>query len=446
MATTQNPWLKYVNKGAIRDKDINKELIDAMSFLNNMGIRMEVFSGGQSAKGSGGKRTGSTRHDHGGAADAKFYAADGHQLKESNPQDQAILGSIAAQARANGVTGIGAGKGYMGDGSMHLGFGKEGTWGKGGKGANTPKWLRDSYALGASGDVPTSQPSVLGYAPNATSQFAPQSAPKPIAKPKPWQQTLTSIGKKTKEGRPIYKNQEGESVSEYSTTENVPELGGWINLPTVYDGGFVSPDEAVQRAIDTQGHDSVTGRKLNVFNNMSEAVNAAKNRSKSLSQGNNRPLEQVNMANANMGLPDNSGGISSFGANPFQQSRGVNMFSPQQMQQPAQQLQARGGMGGIPLEKMGMISGARQPSQQPAPQVQQARRLPEVRPTMRPPKPKANPRGYQGATPTKDAKGKWHFSSFMDMINYNNPQTMNKPKPKSGTGEEHRFDLFDLFK
>lgn len=151
-------FLRYTNKGAIRSQPISNKLSGSMSFLSGMGVTMEVFSGGQDAKGSGGKRTGSTRHDGGEAADAKFFAQDGHQLDPSNPQDRIVLGNIVAQARANGVTGIGAGKGYMGSGSMHIGFGKAAVWGKGGKSSNAPDWLKTAYARGTDGSLSASAP------------------------------------------------------------------------------------------------------------------------------------------------------------------------------------------------------------------------------------------------------------------------------------------------
>jgi hypothetical protein len=137
-------WLRYSNQGAIRSKPLSGGLLDALSFLPDLGVQMEVFSGGQAPKGSGGPRTGSTRHDHGNAADAFFYK-DGRRLDWSNPADVPIFQSIVKQARANGVTGIGAGDGYMQPGSMHIGFGKEAVWGAGGKGANAPDWLSEAY-------------------------------------------------------------------------------------------------------------------------------------------------------------------------------------------------------------------------------------------------------------------------------------------------------------
>ncbi|MGH1414836.1 MAG: hypothetical protein ACRBB0_15215 [Pelagimonas sp.] len=140
-------WLKYTNQSAIRNGPISGELMNAMSFLGDMGIEMRVFSGGQAPKGSGGPRTGSVRHDHGNAADAFFFQG-GRKLDWNDPNDRPIFEEIVARAKANGVTGIGAGDGYMQPGSMHVGFGKPAVWGAGGKGANAPDWLRSASARG----------------------------------------------------------------------------------------------------------------------------------------------------------------------------------------------------------------------------------------------------------------------------------------------------------
>lgn len=137
-------WLKYSNDGAIRNDPIAPELQTAMSFLPEMGVTMEVFSGGQEPAGAGGSRTGSTRHDHGNAADVFFYK-DGRRLDWNNPQDRPLFEEIVKRGKAAGVTGFGAGDGYMQAGSMHVGFGNPGVWGAGGKGENAADWLQAAY-------------------------------------------------------------------------------------------------------------------------------------------------------------------------------------------------------------------------------------------------------------------------------------------------------------
>ena len=138
-------WLKYSNGDATRNDPIDPRLVDAMSFVGDMGITMDVISGGQEAEGEGGDRTGSTRHDHGQSADVDFYK-DGRKLDWNNPADLPTLQEIVSTAKSRGVTGIGAGDDYMGAGRFHVGFGAPAVWGAGGKSANAPAWLVEAYS------------------------------------------------------------------------------------------------------------------------------------------------------------------------------------------------------------------------------------------------------------------------------------------------------------
>ena len=142
-------WLTYANQGATRNQPLSNDLLEALSFMPELGLEMKVFSGGQPAKGSGKPRVGSTRHDHGNAADVFLYK-DGQRLDWANPEQQPLFQEFVQRARANGVTGIGAGDNYMQPGSLHVGFGNDGVWGAGGKGANAAPWLREA-ANGSAG-------------------------------------------------------------------------------------------------------------------------------------------------------------------------------------------------------------------------------------------------------------------------------------------------------
>jgi hypothetical protein len=146
-------WLRYANQSATRNQPLDPKLVQAMSFLPELGLTMEVFSGGQPGIGSGGARVGSTRHDHGGAADVKFYR-DGRMLDWANQNDQPLFGDIVKRAKSAGVTGFGAGDGYMQPGSMHIGFGNPGVWGAGGKGANAAAWLSAAFNGTPLGNTP----------------------------------------------------------------------------------------------------------------------------------------------------------------------------------------------------------------------------------------------------------------------------------------------------
>lgn len=92
------------------------------------GVQAVVYSGGQSPAGSGGPRTGSTRHDNGNAADL-YLIKDGRKLSDTNPEDKAIMAKFVSAAVSAGATGVGAGHGYMGPSNIHVGFGKQATWG-----------------------------------------------------------------------------------------------------------------------------------------------------------------------------------------------------------------------------------------------------------------------------------------------------------------------------
>jgi hypothetical protein len=163
-------WLNYINQSATRNLPLSPKLVEQMSFLQDMGIRMDVFSGGQPAFGAG--RVGSHRHDLGGAADV-FFSKGGRRLDWANAEDVPIFQEIVSRAKARGVTGFGAGEGYMQPGSMHIGGGPEAVWGRGGSGANAPSWLRDA-ASGQGGMSQASQAidTMTTSATNAASSLA----------------------------------------------------------------------------------------------------------------------------------------------------------------------------------------------------------------------------------------------------------------------------------
>lgn len=151
---TPAEWLIYANQGATRNQPLDPSLAQAFGFLPELGLQMEVFSGGQPAIGTSNARVGSTRHDHGKSADV-FFRKGGQRLDWSNPEHVPIFQDVVRRAKAAGVTGFGAGPGYMQPGSMHVGFGAPSVWGAGGKGANAPDWLRQAYGAAPAGAAPT---------------------------------------------------------------------------------------------------------------------------------------------------------------------------------------------------------------------------------------------------------------------------------------------------
>lgn len=146
-------YVTYANQGATRNQPLSDDMVRALSFLPELGLGMEVFSGGQPAEG-GGARVGSVRHDHGGAGDV-FFTRNGERLDWRNPDDVPIFQEIVRRGKANGLTGFGAGDNYMQPGSMHVGFGDAAVWGEGGRGANAPDWLNAAYYGDGSYSPPT---------------------------------------------------------------------------------------------------------------------------------------------------------------------------------------------------------------------------------------------------------------------------------------------------
>lgn len=137
-------WLKYSNQSATRSQPLSPKLETALAQIApELGIQVEVFSGGQPSSGRG--RTGSHRHDHGDAADVFIYK-DGRKLDWANPKDRPIFEELVARGKQAGLTGFGAGQGYMQPGSMHVGYGTPAVWGAGGSGDTAAAWLKKAYA------------------------------------------------------------------------------------------------------------------------------------------------------------------------------------------------------------------------------------------------------------------------------------------------------------
>lgn len=136
-------------KGKIRDLPITDKLSDILiAAADEAGVdSVHVTSGGQAKLGTKGKRTGSTRHDLGNAADL-MLKKNGRKLDFTNLADQAIFVQFVSAATALGATGIGAGADYMGVYTIHVGFGSQACWGAGGKSATAPNWLRNAFASG----------------------------------------------------------------------------------------------------------------------------------------------------------------------------------------------------------------------------------------------------------------------------------------------------------
>ena len=108
-----NERITEETKGKVRHYPVSKKLRTALatSLAQYPDVHIEVTSGGQDAAGRA-KLKSSVRHNH---------------------------GAVAA-----GAQGVGAGKGYMGNETLHVGFGKSATWG----GAS---WIKAAHARGLKG-------------------------------------------------------------------------------------------------------------------------------------------------------------------------------------------------------------------------------------------------------------------------------------------------------
>ncbi len=118
--------------------DLHAVLLEAAEAAGVDTVR--VTSGGQCRKGTCSKRTGSERHDEGQAADLQLLV-DGNILAFTDQQQVEVFKRFVTESARAGATGIGGGIGYMGEETIHVGFGSRAVWGAGGRTANAPPWL-----------------------------------------------------------------------------------------------------------------------------------------------------------------------------------------------------------------------------------------------------------------------------------------------------------------
>lgn len=144
----------YQLAGQTRNKPIQRKLAKILEQASaKSGYKIVVYSGGQVSKADGGvegvTRTGSTRHDNGYGADIRVYDGSTRlSAEDSSTFDR--LAKFVKLLKSEGIEGVGAGPGYM-NGNIHVdiaasvGQGPAVTWGAGGRGANTPSWLRTAF-------------------------------------------------------------------------------------------------------------------------------------------------------------------------------------------------------------------------------------------------------------------------------------------------------------
>jgi hypothetical protein len=136
------PQVQFIDEtgGKIRDKPIQGWVHDGLAraaAATDPRIAIKVVSGGQNPLGVGGKRTGSTRHDHGNAADI-VLVVDGKPVLPN--ENKALYAAFFRNAAANGFTGLGH---YSW--GVHVGGGAQAVWGP----DKTSKTLDPEFAKAA---------------------------------------------------------------------------------------------------------------------------------------------------------------------------------------------------------------------------------------------------------------------------------------------------------
>lgn len=82
-------------------------------------------------------------------------------------------------------------------------------------------------------------------------------------------------------------NEDGSVSTEFSITKEIPELGGWVNLPLLVEGqedlSFLETGEPTEEnesiAINRAKERVASGARLPAWNNLQDAIEAAENRS-----------------------------------------------------------------------------------------------------------------------------------------------------------------------
>jgi hypothetical protein len=133
------------NKGATRNDPLQpglQEQLRAAAAATGEGLSIVVHSGGQETReevaAGAGRRTGSTRHDHGGAGDLRL--AQNGQVLPFN-ENRGLYVKFAENLAAAGVTGIGVDESA---GYIHAGGGSKAAWGYRGR-SNSSAYLSDDF-------------------------------------------------------------------------------------------------------------------------------------------------------------------------------------------------------------------------------------------------------------------------------------------------------------
>ena len=94
---------------------------------------------------------------------------------------------------------------------------------------------------------------------------------------------LSPTGHTTQYGRKVYKDQFNAIHSETTVTVPAPN-GGWMNIPSIYNGRYVTEDQARAIIIKTGMVDPETGEKVRSYESIPKAEEAAKQRMRTLNK------------------------------------------------------------------------------------------------------------------------------------------------------------------
>lgn len=180
-----------------RNKQIQRELFVILeTAAKATGVRVEIFSGGQDIEGHGTRRTGSTRHDAGYAADVYVYDGQNRRLK-TNGRDP-VMNKFITELAAAGAKGIGAHPRYMNGIGVHVDL-----WGeaKGGK----------LWGEGGTGSPP--QPIVVAYKEGERRFYQQGIIPSTSIKNKNGERSLASAEYKATATKAVQKRVSAETVS-----------------------------------------------------------------------------------------------------------------------------------------------------------------------------------------------------------------------------------------
>jgi len=150
--------VKQAQSGATyRKLPITQQLLNILEYgARQADVAVKVISGGQkhipgaAGRSIKGVRTGSARHDiragKMGAADVILYEGE-RKLDLRKAADASRMGIFTEACVAAGAVGVGAGLGYMGPHTIHVGGGSAATWGAG-KGKKIAEFIPGAHKRG----------------------------------------------------------------------------------------------------------------------------------------------------------------------------------------------------------------------------------------------------------------------------------------------------------